>query len=55
MTEDRGRSFRVGTSRAAEAESLVASGANRSKRAAAVHVVAKQQVISGEFSITEPR
>jgi hypothetical protein len=55
MTKDRGRSFKVGTSRAAEAESLVVSGANPTKRAAAVHVVAKQQAISGDFSMTEPR
>jgi len=54
MTEDRGRSCQVETSRAAEAESLVVSGANRTKRAAAVHVVAKQQTISGDLNMTEP-
>jgi hypothetical protein len=54
MTEDRGRSCQVGTSRAAEAESLVASVPNATKHAAAVHVVAKQQTISGDFSMTEP-
>jgi hypothetical protein len=55
MTEDRGRNCRVGTSRAAEAESLVVSGANPTKGAASVYVVAKQQTIFGDFSMTEPR